>query len=93
MLLYYNVNIYVKTNRKKPLPRLSLFINKEAGLPIKNKQDIFKEGELEENVACRNFRHTTSHNALRAGQFHFLARGGLFLYEIISKNNKILSAV
>lgn len=24
-------------------------------------QNIFKEGELEETMACRNFRHTTLH--------------------------------
>lgn len=28
-------------------------------------QNIFKEGELEENLACRNFRHTTSHGAIK----------------------------
>lgn len=27
-------------------------------------QNVFKEGELEENVVCRNFRHTTQHGAI-----------------------------
>jgi len=27
-------------------------------------QNIFNEGELDENVACRNFRHTTQHGAI-----------------------------
>ena len=26
-------------------------------------QNVFSEGELEENVLCRNFRHTTQHGA------------------------------
>jgi len=28
-------------------------------------QNIFKEGELEESVVCRNFRHTTQHGAIQ----------------------------
>ncbi|GIK70135.1 MAG: virulence protein RhuM/Fic/DOC family protein [Bacteroidetes bacterium] len=28
-------------------------------------QNVFKEGELEEKVVCRNFRHTTQHGAMR----------------------------
>ena len=27
-------------------------------------QNVFKEGELDENVVCRNFRHTTLHGAI-----------------------------
>ena len=27
-------------------------------------QNAFKEGELDENVVCRNFRHTTQHGAI-----------------------------
>lgn len=27
-------------------------------------QNVFNEGELEENVVCRNFRHTTQHGAI-----------------------------
>ena len=27
-------------------------------------QNVFKEGELEENMVCRNFRHTTQHGAI-----------------------------
>ncbi len=27
-------------------------------------QHIFKEGELQEKVVCRNFRHTTQHGAI-----------------------------
>ena len=27
-------------------------------------QNVFAEGELDENVVCRNFRHTTSHGAI-----------------------------
>lgn len=27
-------------------------------------QNVFKEGELNENVVCRNFRHTTQHGAI-----------------------------
>ncbi len=28
-------------------------------------QNVFKEGELDENVVCRNFRHTTQHGAMQ----------------------------
>lgn len=28
-------------------------------------QNVFKEGELEEKVVCRNFRHTTQHGAIQ----------------------------
>jgi len=28
-------------------------------------QNIFREGELEESVVCRNFRHTTQHGAIQ----------------------------
>jgi hypothetical protein len=27
-------------------------------------QNVFKEGELKEEVVCRNFRHTTQHGAI-----------------------------
>ncbi|NQU86898.1 MAG: hypothetical protein HQ541_14175, partial [Mariniphaga sp.] len=27
--------------------------------------NIFKEGELQENEVCRNFRHTTQHGAIK----------------------------
>lgn len=27
-------------------------------------QNVFVKGELDENMACRNFRHTTSHKAI-----------------------------
>ncbi len=27
-------------------------------------QNVFKEGELDEKVVCRNFRHTTQHGAI-----------------------------
>ena len=27
-------------------------------------KNVFKEGELEEKVVCRNFRHTTQHGAM-----------------------------
>lgn len=27
-------------------------------------QNVFKEGELNEEVVCRNFRHTTQHGAI-----------------------------
>ncbi|HUZ58280.1 MAG TPA: hypothetical protein VMU83_05815 [Hanamia sp.] len=27
-------------------------------------QNAFEEGELDENVVCRNFRHTTQHGAI-----------------------------
>lgn len=30
-------------------------------------QNIFREGELEESVVCRNFRHTTQHGAIQNG--------------------------
>ena len=28
-------------------------------------QNIFNEGELKENMVCRNFRHTTPHGAIQ----------------------------
>ena len=31
----------------------------------KHLSNIFKEGELEENVVCRDFRQTTSHGAIK----------------------------
>ena len=27
-------------------------------------RNIFQEGELDEKVVCRNFRHTTAHNVV-----------------------------
>jgi len=27
-------------------------------------KNIFEEGELDENIVCRNFRHTTQHGAI-----------------------------
>ncbi|MCD4675825.1 MAG: virulence RhuM family protein [Desulfobacula sp.] len=30
----------------------------------KHLKNIFKEGELEESLVCRNFRHTTQHGAI-----------------------------
>jgi hypothetical protein len=34
-------------------------------------QNVFSEGELEENVVCRNFRHTTQHGAIEGENLHF----------------------
>jgi hypothetical protein len=32
--------------------------------PLPNIQNVFKEGELNEEMVCRNFRHTTQHGAI-----------------------------
>jgi hypothetical protein len=39
---------------------ISVGYRRTIGEHIKN---VFKEGELEERVVCRNFRHTTQHGA------------------------------
>jgi hypothetical protein len=31
---------------------------------------VFQEGELEEKVVCRNFRHTTQHGAIKGKMQH-----------------------
>ena len=44
--------------------------------------NIFKEGELEEKLVCRDFRHTTQHGAI-VGKVQSLDNGLLLDYESI----------
>lgn len=35
-------------------------------------QNVFKEGELEEKLVCRDFRHTTQHGAIKDKEKYFI---------------------
>lgn len=45
--------------------QMAVLFGKARSTIAEHIQNIFKEGELEENLACRNFRHTTSHGAIK----------------------------
>src|SRR5665647_1865823 len=54
-------------------------------------QNVFKEGELDENVVCRNFRHTTQHGAI-AGKTQETTTKFYNLDVIISVGYRVKSA-
>lgn len=45
--------------------QMAVLFGKARSTITEHIQNIFKEGELEENLTCRNFRHTTSHGAIK----------------------------
>ena len=45
--------------------QMALLFGKARSTITEHIQSIFKDGELDENVVCRNFRHTTSHGAIK----------------------------
>ena len=44
--------------------QIATLFNKGRSTITEHIQNIFKEGELEEKLVCRNFRHTTQHGAI-----------------------------
>ena len=44
--------------------QMALFFDKGRTTITEHILHIFEEGELDENVVCRNFRHTTQHGAI-----------------------------
>ena len=44
--------------------QMSLLFGKGRTTITEHISHIFEEGELDENVVCRNFRHTTQHGAI-----------------------------
>ena len=44
--------------------QMSLLFGKARSTITEHIQNVFKEGELNEEVVCRNFRHTTPHGAI-----------------------------
>ena len=45
--------------------QMALLFGKARSTIAEHIQNIFKEGELEKNVVCRNFRQATSHGAIK----------------------------
>lgn len=45
--------------------QMGLLFGKARSTIAEHIQNIFKEKELEEKVVCRDFRHTTSHGAIK----------------------------
>lgn len=41
-----------------------MLFGKARSTITEHRQNVFKEGELNEAVACRDFRHTTPHGAI-----------------------------
>jgi hypothetical protein len=44
--------------------QMALLFGKARTTITEHIQNVFKEGELEEKLVCRNFRHTTQHGAI-----------------------------
>ncbi|MBX7042143.1 MAG: virulence RhuM family protein [Ignavibacteria bacterium] len=44
--------------------QISVLFEREGTVITKHLRNIFKEGELDEEVACANFAHTTKHGAM-----------------------------
>lgn len=44
--------------------QMALLFGKGRSTITEHIQNVFKEGELDEKVVCRNFRHTTQHRAI-----------------------------
>lgn len=45
--------------------QIALLFDKSRVTITEHIKNVFSEGELEENVVCRNFRHTTQHGAIQ----------------------------
>jgi hypothetical protein len=45
--------------------QMALLFGKGRSTITEHIQNIFNEGELSENLVCRNFRHTTQHGAIQ----------------------------
>ena len=45
--------------------QMSALFDKGRSTITEHIQNIFKEGELEEKLVCREFRHTTQHGAIQ----------------------------
>ena len=43
--------------------QMALLFGKARNTITEHIQNVFKEGELDEKVVCRDFRHTTQHGA------------------------------
>jgi hypothetical protein len=44
--------------------QIALLFDKSRVTITEHIKNVFSEAELEENVVCRNFRHTTQHGAI-----------------------------
>ena len=44
--------------------QMAMLFGKGRSTIAEHIQNVFKEGELDEQVVCRNFRHTTKHGAI-----------------------------
>ena len=45
--------------------KTAMLFGKARTIITEHIQNVFKEGELDEKVVCRNFRHTTQHGAIQ----------------------------
>ena len=45
-------------------PQIAVLFNKRRTTITERIKNVFSEGELDEQVVCRNFRHTTQHGAI-----------------------------
>ena len=45
--------------------QMAMLFGKARNTMTEHIQNVFKEGELDEKVVCRNFRHTTQHGAIQ----------------------------
>ena len=45
--------------------QMAMLFGKARTTVTEHIQNVFKEGELDEMVVCRNFRHTTQHGAIQ----------------------------
>ena len=45
--------------------QMAILFGKARTTNTEHIQNVFKEGELDEKVACRNFRHTTRYAAIK----------------------------
>jgi hypothetical protein len=65
--LSFNVNVFeqrVWLNQEQ----IAQLFGKNRRTISEHINNIFREGELDENVVCRNFRHTTEHGAIKGKQ-------------------------
>ena len=62
-----NIKIDVRLNEQTvwlSQAQIAELFDKGRSTVTEHIKNIFEEGELDENMVCRNFRHTTQHGAI-----------------------------
>ena len=82
-----NVEVFFQNNTLQLSQKtIAELFEKGRSIVTEHLQNIFKSGELDEKVVCREFQHTTQHGAIKGKTKNYLNE------EHIKKLNRIITA-